>query len=53
MEEVSQVISAVRECVAEDMHILFGAIYDEKMGEDIRVTIVAVGLDCPVRHQQV
>jgi cell division GTPase FtsZ len=28
----------------DDAHIIFGAVYDEDMGEDIRVTVVATGL---------
>ena len=43
MKEVNQVMNTVREFVADDALVIFGAIYDEKMGEDIRVTLVATG----------
>ena len=44
MKEVNEVMSTVREFAAEDAHIIFGAVYDESMGEEIRVTVVATGL---------
>ncbi|WP_301102885.1 cell division protein FtsZ [Propionivibrio sp.] len=44
MKEVNEVMSTVREFAAEDAHIIFGAVYDETMGEEIRVTVVATGL---------
>ena len=44
MKEVNEVMNTVREFAAEDAHIIFGAVYDESMGEDIRVTVVATGL---------
>jgi cell division protein FtsZ len=44
MKEVNEVMNTVREFAAEDAHIIFGAVYDETMGEEIRVTVVATGL---------
>jgi cell division protein FtsZ len=44
MKEVNEVMNTVREFAAEDAHIIFGAVYDENMGEHIRVTVVATGL---------
>ena len=44
MKEVNEVMNTVRAFAAEDAHIIFGAVYDEGMGEDIRVTVVATGL---------
>jgi len=44
MKEVNEVMNTVREFAAEDAHIIFGAVYDEAMGEEIRVTVVATGL---------
>jgi cell division protein FtsZ len=29
---------------ADDAHIIFGAVYDEAMGDNLRVTVVATGL---------
>jgi len=44
MKEVNEVMKTVREFAAEDACVIFGAVYDESMGEDIRVTVVATGL---------
>ena len=44
MKEVNEVMNTVRTFAAEDAHIIFGAVYDESMGEEIRVTVVATGL---------
>ena len=44
MKEVNEVMNTVRAFAADDAHIIFGAVYDESMAEDIRVTVVATGL---------
>ena len=44
MKEVNEVMNTVREFAADDAHIIFGAVYDESMGEELRVTVVATGL---------
>ena len=44
MKEVNEVMSTVREFAADDAHIIFGAVYDESMADEIRVTVVATGL---------
>ncbi|MDR2508124.1 MAG: cell division protein FtsZ [Candidatus Accumulibacter sp.] len=52
MKEVNEVMNTVREFAAEDAHIIFGAVYDENMGDDIRVTVVATGLGQPQTKKQ-
>ena len=42
--EVKAVMNTVRSFAAEDATIIFGAVYDEAMGDDLRVTVVATGL---------
>ncbi len=44
MKEVNEVMNTVREFAADDAHIIFGAVYDESMADEIRVTVVATGL---------
>jgi cell division protein FtsZ len=44
MREVHEVMRTVQSFAAEDAHIIFGAVYDEAMADDLRVTIVATGL---------
>ena len=47
MKEINEVMNAVKASAAEDAHIIFGAVHDEKMHDAIRVTVVATGLDWP------
>ncbi len=44
MKEVNEVMNTVKAFAAEDAHIIFGAVYDELMGDALRVTVVATGL---------
>ena len=42
--EVKAVMNTIRSFAAEDATIIFGAVYDEEMSDDLRVTVVATGL---------
>ncbi|MBK5913030.1 cell division protein FtsZ [Rhodocyclus purpureus] len=53
MKEVHEVMRTVREFAAEDASVIFGAVYDETMGENIRVTVVATGLGQPQKRLEV
>ena len=44
MREVNEVMNTVRSFAAEDATIIFGAVYDDSMGDNLRVTVVATGL---------
>ncbi len=44
MKEVNEVMNTVKAFAADDAHIIFGAVYDELMGDSLRVTVVATGL---------
>ncbi|GAB1368336.1 cell division protein FtsZ [Azonexus hydrophilus] len=44
MKEVNEVMNTVKAFTAEDAHVIFGAVYDELMGDALRVTVVATGL---------
>jgi cell division protein FtsZ len=44
MREVDEVMNTVRGFAADDAHIIFGAVFDENMEEELRVTVVATGL---------
>ena len=44
MKEVIDAVGIVRGFAADDAHIIFGAVYDESMDDEIRVTVVATGL---------
>jgi len=47
MREVNEVMSTVRGFAADDATIIFGAVYDESMADNLRVTVVATGLGQP------
>ncbi|CAB5514674.1 Cell division protein FtsZ [Achromobacter anxifer] len=57
MREVNQIMSVVEAFASPDAHVIFGAVYDESLGDAIRVTVVATGLDgdmhSQVQHQPV
>ena len=44
LKEVHEVMNTIKTFAAEDAHIIFGAVYDETMGDTLRVTVVATGL---------
>ncbi len=50
--EVKAVMNTVRSFAAEDATIIFGAVYDEEVGDDLRVTVVATGLGAPTAARQ-
>jgi cell division protein FtsZ len=52
MKEIHQVMHTIREYTAEDATVIFGAVFDESMGEDLRVTMVATGLGMPSQARQ-
>lgn len=43
-KEVKEVMAAVRAFAADDAHIIMGQAFDENMGDELRVTVVATGL---------
>jgi len=51
MREVNEVMTTIRAFAADDAHIIFGAVFDENMGDDLRVTVVATGLGQAQRAQ--
>jgi cell division protein FtsZ len=50
--EVKAVMNTIRSFAAEDATIIFGAVYDEAMGDDLRVTVVATGLGAQAALRQ-
>ena len=47
LHEVEDAASIIREAAHEDAQIIFGAVADERLGEDIRVTVIATGFQRP------
>ncbi len=49
LHEVEQVGQTIFEAADPNAHIIFGAVVDERMNREVRVTVIATGFD----HQQV
>jgi cell division protein FtsZ len=47
LRETKEVMNTIRGFAADDATIIFGAVYDEPMGDELRVTVVATGLGQP------
>ncbi len=43
--EINQAASIIRETAHPDVNLIFGAVIDENMGEDIRLTVIATGFE--------
>jgi len=44
LRESKDAMTAIKACAAEDAHVIYGAAYDESLGDGMRVTVVATGL---------
>ena len=53
--EVNQAAALIRETAHPDVNLIFGAVIDDKMGDNIRITVIATGFDhagtTPVRRR--
>jgi cell division protein FtsZ len=47
LAETKQAMNTIRACASPDAHVIFGTAYDEALGEEMRVTVVATGLSRP------
>jgi cell division protein FtsZ len=45
LAESKQAMNTIRQCASENAHVIYGTAYDESLGDQIRVTVVATGLD--------
>ena len=52
LRETKEVMNTIRSFAADDATIIFGAVYDEAMGDELRVTVVATGLGQPAAVRQ-
>lgn len=48
LRETKEVMNIVRAFAAEDATIIYGGVYDDSLGDELRVTVVATGLGAPV-----
>jgi len=50
LKESQTAMNCIRRYAAEDAHIIFGAAYDESLGDHLRVTVIATGLSPAARR---
>lgn len=45
IQEVSEAASVIQEAAHDDARIFFGTVFDENMGDEMRITVIATGID--------
>jgi cell division protein FtsZ len=49
MHEVNEAATLIQEEAHDDANIIFGAVIDERLGDEIRITVIATGFGEPAR----
>ena len=52
LRETNEVVNTIKQFCAEDATIIHGTVYDEAMGDALRVTVVATGIGKQARRPQ-
>jgi cell division protein FtsZ len=52
LRETKEVMNTIRAFAAEDATIIYGGVYDDDVGEELRVTVIATGLGMPAALQR-
>jgi cell division protein FtsZ len=54
LNEVNEASMIIQEAAHEDANIIFGAVLDERMGEEVKFTVIATGFrdDMPARRER-
>lgn len=52
LSESRNAMNTIRRYAAEDAHVIYGTAYDESLGDQLRVTVIATGLSPQARRQQ-
>ena len=50
--EVNQAAAIIKETASPDVNLIFGAVVDENMGDNIRITVIATGFDRATSPQE-
>ena len=53
MQEVAEAAKVITSSAHEDARVIFGAVIDETMGEDVRITVIATGFENRDRGEKV
>lgn len=51
MQEVAEAAKIITNSSDDDARVIFGAVIDESMGEDVRITVIATGFDSKERER--
>ena len=52
LSESRNAMNTIRRYAADDAHVIYGTAYDESLGDQLRVTVIATGLSPQSRKQQ-
>jgi cell division protein FtsZ len=52
LSESRNAMNTIRRYAAEDAHVIFGTAYDETLGDQLRVTVIATGLSSVARRSE-
>jgi cell division protein FtsZ len=52
LAESRNAMNAIRRYAAEDAHVIYGAAYDDSLGDQLRVTVIATGLCSAAKRAQ-
>jgi len=50
--EVNEACTAIAEAAHPDAHVIFGAVVDEKMADEVKVTVIATGFDAVAKSRE-
>jgi cell division protein FtsZ len=52
LRETKEVMNTIRAFAADDATIIYGGVFDESLGDELRVTVIATGLGAPAMGRQ-
>ncbi len=52
LAESRNAMNCIRRYAADDAHVIYGTAYDDSLGDQLRVTVIATGLSPQARRQQ-
>jgi cell division protein FtsZ len=52
LSESRNAMNTIRRYAADDAHVIYGTAYDESLGDQLRVTVIATGLSPVAKRQQ-
>lgn len=53
LHEVNEALQIIHESADPEAHIIFGSVFDERLGDKIKITVIATGFDRPEKYKRV